>query len=299
MLDGQVALYDLDSWSGKTSMEQEALPAETEKAKTSQRLLKKSSKPASRILMCMSVSRTQDGLRPGVITLKMEAGALLGDFTTRSFGESPSAENVSRLSWILEASPHPKYCLSERACQGILNRAAKRGKELPPELKAALEAQATPLRSGGRDVDSVPTMECHSTPHSVAYGISSFDSNAMKSDNPHSGIYEADTARTLDLNGGSPACNQGGIAVVDRNAYDARGNGNGSICPTRTGDHQNRITDYTAVVVEDPAVFPIEGNGQRESHRGDGYGKAGDPSFTINTVERHGIGVVANDDDSE
>ena len=32
--------------------------------------------------------------------------------------------------------------------------------------------------------------------------------------------------------------------------YDARGNGGGSICPTITGDHQNRITDYTAIVVE-------------------------------------------------
>ena len=44
----------------------------------------------------------------------------------------------------------------------------------------------------------------------MAYGFSSFDSNAMKSRNPHSGIYEADTSRTLDLNGGNPACNQGG-----------------------------------------------------------------------------------------
>jgi len=31
--------------------------------------------------------------------------------------------------------------------------------------------------------------------------------------------------------------------------YDARGNGGGKICPTITGDHENRITDYTAVVV--------------------------------------------------
>ena len=31
--------------------------------------------------------------------------------------------------------------------------------------------------------------------------------------------------------------------------YDARGNGNGSVAPTMTGDHQNRITDYTGVVV--------------------------------------------------
>lgn len=53
-----------------------------------------------------------------------------------------------------------------------------------------------------------------SDPQAVCYGISSYDSNAMKSPNPHSGVYEADTSRTLDLNGGSPACNQGGVAVV-------------------------------------------------------------------------------------
>ena len=31
--------------------------------------------------------------------------------------------------------------------------------------------------------------------------------------------------------------------------YDARGNGGGGIAPTLTGDHQNRVTDYTAIVV--------------------------------------------------
>lgn len=35
--------------------------------------------------------------------------------------------------------------------------------------------------------------------------------------------------------------------------YDARGNGNGNTSPTLTGDHQNRVTDYTALCV---------GNGQ-------------------------------------
>jgi DNA (cytosine-5)-methyltransferase 1 len=47
-----------------------------------------------------------------------------------------------------------------------------------------------------------------------AYGICSVNSNSMKSDNPNSGVYEAETSRTLDLNGGSPVCNQGGMAVV-------------------------------------------------------------------------------------
>ena len=51
--------------------------------------------------------------------------------------------------------------------------------------------------------------------HAVVYGIGSYHSNAMKSDNPHSGIYEADTSKTLDaLNCGYPGCNQGGMAVV-------------------------------------------------------------------------------------
>ena len=40
--------------------------------------------------------------------------------------------------------------------------------------------------------------------------------------------------------GGSPA----------KAVWDARGNGNGQICPTITGDHENRITDYTAVAVD-------------------------------------------------
>ena len=51
-------------------------------------------------------------------------------------------------------------------------------------------------------------------PAIFCYGISAYESNAMKSNNPKSGVYVADTSRTLDLNGGNPACNQGGMAVV-------------------------------------------------------------------------------------
>jgi DNA (cytosine-5)-methyltransferase 1 len=73
-------------------------------------------------------------------------------------------------------------------------------------------------------------------PQVVAFGICSYESNSMKSSNPHSGIYKADTARTLDLNGGNPACNQGGIAVVesiDVADLDCRnGKENGDLCGT-------------------------------------------------------------------
>ena len=52
--------------------------------------------------------------------------------------------------------------------------------------------------------------------HCVCYGIGGYHSNSWKSPNPHSGVYLADTSRTLDaINCGYPACNQGGIAIVE------------------------------------------------------------------------------------
>ena len=63
---------------------------------------------------------------------------------------------------------------------------------------------------GGQRMPDKDNFNCVLQP----FGICSKDSNAMKSSNPHSGIYEADTSRTIDTSGGNPACNQGGIAVV-------------------------------------------------------------------------------------
>lgn len=65
--------------------------------------------------------------------------ALLGEPTTLSIGESPSAARESTLSQILEANVPEKYFLSAKACAGILRRAERRGKELPKMLKDALE----------------------------------------------------------------------------------------------------------------------------------------------------------------
>ena len=85
------------------------------------------------------------------------------------------------------------------------------------------------------------------------FSICSKDSNAMKSDNPHSGIYEAETARTLDGNGGNPSCNQGGIAVVE--SYAIQGS--------------------------------MIGREDKNGPQGDGINK--DVSFTLNTVDHHAV----------
>ena len=147
----QMSIFDLDIWCGKTSP---ALsPQITER--TSKPSSRKSSASSSQTLpTCLCLTRG-DGANRDASTIRWENGALLGDFTTRSFGEYPREENASRLSQILEDSPHPKYSLSARACQGILNRANRRGKELPKELADALTAQATPSKFGGVEIDSL------------------------------------------------------------------------------------------------------------------------------------------------
>ena len=83
----------------------------------------------------------------GATTMRWEDdGAWLGECMTRNTGESPNAAVVSRLSQILEETPQEKYSLSAKAYQGILRRAARRGKDLPEMLKTALLMQS---ESGG------------------------------------------------------------------------------------------------------------------------------------------------------
>ena len=62
----------------------------------------------------------------------------------RNTGECPSVVVESTLSQILQADAPEKYCLSAKACNGILRRAEKRGKELPDMLREALEEVVGP-----------------------------------------------------------------------------------------------------------------------------------------------------------
>lgn len=66
--------------------------------------------------------------------------------------------------------------------------------------------------------------------------------------------------------------------------YDARGNGSGTIVPTLTGDHQNRVTDYTAIC--------IMGNVIDRNANCNGAGWCRDVSYTLNTIDRHAVMCV-------
>ena len=137
--DGMVSMFGPDTWSGKTSPEHSA-PTAAKTSKPSSRNLPASQSRTLPLCLCLMGG---DGLKQDASTQKWENGALLGEYMTRSFGEFPNEESESRLSQILEDSPHPKYSLSAKACMGILNRAQKRGKELPLELKEALLRQCS------------------------------------------------------------------------------------------------------------------------------------------------------------
>ena len=66
----------------------------------------------------------------------------------------------------------------------------------------------------GYEEEKAPTLRAGVVPATLkVYGICSEHSNSMMSDNPNSGFYEADTARTIDTSNQSPCKNQGGMVV--------------------------------------------------------------------------------------
>lgn len=95
-----------------------------------------------------------DGRNPAACTMKWENGALLGVYTTRSFGERPSEERESHLWQILEVCVPQKYFLSAKACEGILRRCS--GKKIPKVLEDALRSvfkNAPDVRGGQGNSD--------------------------------------------------------------------------------------------------------------------------------------------------
>ena len=135
---GELSLFGPDTFCGK--MSPGPSPAGRKKGRTSASSLRR---PAG--------SRTGPYL---FLDLRPGGGNLLGPSWERdspslgvswmlNTGPRPHNEGgASSLSRILEEHPLPKYYLSKAACLGILRRARERGKELPPQLREALELQA-------------------------------------------------------------------------------------------------------------------------------------------------------------
>ena len=85
------------------------------------------------------------GANGRTLVLCMDPGAQsLGGPWTPNISEWPNDAAVCSLSQVLEKGSIPqRFFLSGTACAGILRRAEKRGKSLPPSLHAALQAVAS------------------------------------------------------------------------------------------------------------------------------------------------------------
>ena len=164
---GQITFADLDSQFTKTSPE----PSAVTKEGTSRQSLRKSSGSQTQMLplfLCLKRDGpTADALwektSPGFlfplhgVCTTPNSGAFHRDgngcvwletsmgsqhqkyYLVLNCGEKPKEPMPTRLSEVLERNVDSRYCLSPKACQGILNRAARRGKELPEALRLALE----------------------------------------------------------------------------------------------------------------------------------------------------------------
>lgn len=106
---------------------------------------------------------------------------------------------------------------SDGKCQTLTGRMGTGGGNVPMLLKIRCGCDG-----GGKGPlvqrDRSATISCNNDQtlfEPKVFGIGSYDSEGMKSDNPIAGIYEAGTSRTIDGNGGNPSCRQGGMAVTE------------------------------------------------------------------------------------
>lgn len=202
-----------------------------------------------------------DGAKPEQLP-EMD-GPWLGDSSTLNIGECPREENVSLLSWILQVDVPEKYYLSAKACRGILTRASRRGKKLQELLETALlemiewrasrggQAYTLKIRSGCAGGGKGALVQTEKTGTlSTLQDQTLFQPVYCLAGNI------IDRSETAGANGSGVKENQCyTLNTVDRPAvaykvFDARGNGDGKTVPTITGDHESRVTDYTAIITE-------------------------------------------------
>ncbi|WP_326160678.1 hypothetical protein [Heyndrickxia oleronia] len=129
----------MDNIQGTQSGKMSSVHSRRIKEKTSKQSSKRSSVSKSRTPRCLYLKK-DDG---HTLTSIWETdGVWVTELSMRNISESPNVVVESTLSQILQTDVPEKYYLSPKACQGILRRAAARGKELPEVLKTALEKQA-------------------------------------------------------------------------------------------------------------------------------------------------------------
>lgn len=96
----------------------------------------------------------------------------------------------------------------------------------------------------GNGIDRADTAGCNGCgwKANVAYTLNTIDRHAVCYQDTVGALCAADWRGPNSQYAGADKL------VVDPICTDARGNGEGSVCATVTGDHENRVTDYTNIV---------------------------------------------------
>ena len=140
----QLSLFGPDTEYGRTSLElspADETPSPEKRGR--ERTSKSSSSPSSKLknhtFMLLD-------LRPGAGNMLGPCWEYdpvwLGSLGTLNTSECPSDVVVSFLWQILQAIVPSRYCLSNKACRGILRRSEERGKPLPEDLERVLRIQS-------------------------------------------------------------------------------------------------------------------------------------------------------------
>lgn len=113
--------------------------------------------------------------------------------------------------------------------------------------------------------------------------------------NARQNVYETDTSRTIDTGGNAPDSNQGGVAVVQPKAFGVCAKNSNSMKSSNpnSGFYEadtSRTLDANGgnPTCNQGGIAVLEGNGNRPSHRGDGY-KESDVMYTLNATEQHAV----------
>ena len=242
-------------------------------------------------------------------------GAWCGELTTRNTGECPNAVVVSRLSQILEETPHPKYNLTAKACQGILRRAERRGKDLPKLLKAVLIRQSQGTSPQERTEAPAPTEAPTSYAVRIRGGCDGGGKGALvqteKSGTLGTGndqtifcmatqqggaeLRTDDCAPTLTAAAGMSGNNQPVVCMTPWDCQSKRIFDTDGKSPTLQGGVGGGVNNpaiFTAIPINDKATR-WQGGGESRNHDGSGnglgIGKEGDPSPTLTAGDRHGV----------
>lgn len=299
-VEGQVSLYDLGIWCGKTSPEP-SLP-ENQRAKISASSSKKYAELAAIPYMFLDLTPGTGNLL-GQYEWEM-LSPWRGESSIRNTGPAPrSAAGVSTLSQILQAKVPRKYYLSKTACLGILRRAEERGKELPETLERALRIQSglsapdgtltAPMAFAQNQRDEV--RDLHDVAGALAaqpgmkqqtFVAAGFSAGAGKT--AGSIGYHEDVAPTL-RGGQSGNMMPSVLNVYENHGIDARYTKLNDVAPTmsaRYGTGGNNVP-----LVEQASVYCIAGNiiDRQPENGGNGFGYQADLAYTITAMDRHAV----------